>query len=297
LELAMTLIFKLPPAFSAALLITAALIGPVSAQTAADGDKVVARVDGAPITEKDLALAAEDLSDRLGGASEAQKREDLISYVIDLRLGTKAANDAKIAESPEFARKFAYLRDKILLDEFLTREAKKAVTPEAAKKLYEDTIKDLKPEAEVRARHILLENEDDAKKALARVQGGEDFAKVAAELSKDPGSGKEGGDLGFFSKERMVPEFAEAAFKLEPGQIGGPVKSQFGFHVIKVEEKRTKPVPGFDDVKDQIDNYLRRKALQDTVLALRAKGKVERLDQEGKAEAPKEPAAKEPAKK
>src|SRR5262245_48382697 len=116
LEFAMTLIFKLPPAFSAALLMTAALIGPVGAQTATDaGDKVVARVDGAPITEKDLALAAEDLSDRLGGASEAQKREDLISYVIDLRLGTKAANDAKIAESPDFARKFAYLRDKILL--------------------------------------------------------------------------------------------------------------------------------------------------------------------------------------
>ncbi len=221
----MTLNFKLPPAFAAALLAAAALAGPVAAQTAADtGDKVVARVDGVPITEKDLALAAEDLGERLAGASDTQKREDLISYVIDLRLGTKAANDAKVADSPEFARRFAYLRDKVLLDEFLTREAKKAVTPEAAKKLYEDTIKDLKPDAEVRARHILLENEDDAKKVLERVKGGEDFAKVASEVSKDPGSGKEGGDLGFFAKERMVPEFAEAAFKLEPGQIGGPVK-------------------------------------------------------------------------
>jgi peptidyl-prolyl cis-trans isomerase C len=294
----MTLNFKLPPAFAAALLAAAALAGPVAAQTAADtGDKVVARVDGAPITEKDLALAAEDLGERLAGASDTQKREDLISYVIDLRLGTKAANDAKLADSPEFARRFAYLRDKVLLDEFLTREAKKAVTPEAAKKLYEDTIKDLKPDPEVRARHILLENEDDAKKVLERVKGGEDFAKVASEVSKDPGSGKEGGDLGFFAKERMVPEFAEAAFKLEPGQIGGPVKSQFGWHVIKLEEKRVKPVPSFEDVKDQIDNYLRRKALQDTVLALRAKAKVERLDEAGKAEAAKEPAPKEPAKK
>ena len=282
---------RLKHALAAALVAFFALSAPLIAQDAgksgspaASGaqDKIVARVDGVPITERDLALAAEDLGDRLAGSNDAQKREDLISYVVDLRLGTKAAADAKVAESPEFSRKLAYLRDKALLDEFLSQEAKKAVTPDAARKLYDDTIKDLKPEAEVRARHILVESEDDAKKASSRVKGGEDFAKVATELSKDPGSGKEGGDLGFFTKERMVSEFAEAAFKLEPGQISEPVKSEFGWHVIKVEEKRTKPVPAFDDVKEQVETYLRRKALQDTVLALRAKAKVERLDQEQK---------------
>ena len=115
------------------------------------------------------------------------------------------------------------------------------MTPEAARKLYDETVKSVPAEQEVRARHILVENEEDAKKAAARVKGGEDFAKVAGELSKDPGSKTDGGDLGFFTKDRMVEPFAEAAFKLEPGQISDPVKSQFGWHVIKVEEKRNKP--------------------------------------------------------
>ena len=101
------------------------------------------------------------------------------------------------------------------------------------------------------ARHILLESEDEAKKAQARVKGGEDFAKVAKELSKDPGS-SEGGDLGFFTKDRMVKEFADAAFAMKPGDISVPVKSQFGWHVIRLEERRTKPIPSFDQVKPQI---------------------------------------------
>jgi peptidyl-prolyl cis-trans isomerase C len=130
----------------------------------------------------------------------------------------------------------------------------------------------------VRARHILVESEDEAKKALARVKAGEDFAKVAAELSKDPGSKTDGGDLGFFTKERMVAPFAEAAFKLKPGELSEPVQSQFGFHVIRVEERRVKPVPAFEELKEQIENYLARKTQQDIILALRQKAKVERLD-------------------
>ncbi len=99
---------------------------------------------------------------------------------------------------------------------------------------------------------------------MARLKAGEDFAKVAAEMSKDPGSGKEGGDLGWFTKDRMVPEFAEAAFKLKPGEVSDPVKSQFGWHVIKLEDLRAKPLPSFDDVKDQIAQYLTRKAQTDS---------------------------------
>ena len=168
----------------------------------------------------------------------------------------------------------------------LGAEAKKAVTPEAARKLYDETAKSLAPEEEVRARHILVEEEAQAKAALERLKKGEDFAKLAAELSKDPGSGKEGGDLGFFTKDRMVAPFAEAAFKLGKGEISEPVKSQFGWHVIKVEDKRTKALPAFDDVRAEIDSYLLRKGQQDVILALRGSAKVERLDQ---------PAAAKPA--
>jgi len=245
-------------------------------------DKPVARVDGATITEGDAAVAADDPALSLPGMSEAQKHDLLVGYLIDLKLGAKAAEAAKVGEGPEFARKLAYFRDKLLLDEYLEREVKKSVTPEAAKKLYDETVKAMKPEQEVRARHILVETEDEAKKVAARVKGGEDFAKVVGEVSKDPGSKTDGGDLGFFTKDRMVQPFAEAAFKLEPGQISDPVKSQFGWHVIKLEEKRTKPVPSFDEMKEQVESYLARKTQQDMILALRQKAKIERFDQPAK---------------
>ncbi|HYF53877.1 MAG TPA: peptidylprolyl isomerase [Salinarimonas sp.] len=247
-------------------------------------DTVVARVDGKPITEADLAMAESDPALSLPGMSDAQKRDLLIGYLVDLRIGARAAESAKVGESPDFARRLGYFRDKLLLDDYLEAEVKKAVTPEAARKLYDDAVKSMKPEAEVRARHILVKTEEEAKKALARVRGGEDFAKVAAELSDDPGSKGEGGDLGFFTQDRMVAPFAEAAFKLEPGKISDPVKSQFGWHVIKVEEKRTKPVPTFEEMKEQIDTYLARKAQQDVIVRLRAAAKVERLDGGAKPE-------------
>lgn len=258
----------------------------------AQEDKPLARVDGQPIVQKDLDAAAEDLGDRLPAMADAQKRDYLLTYVIDLKLGAKAAAADKIGDTPEFARRLAYLRDKLLLDEYLSHETKKAVTPEAAQKLYEDTVKTLKPDEERRARHILVEGEDEAKKVFARVKGGEDFAKVAAELSKDPGSGKEGGDLGYFTKDRMVKEFADVAFAAKVGDIVGPVKSQFGWHVIKVEDARTKPLPTFDEVKTQIDTYLGQKAQQDLIVALREKAKIERLD---KPETPAAPGAAAPA--
>ncbi|MFL4992550.1 MAG: peptidylprolyl isomerase [Microvirga sp.] len=252
-----------------------------AAVPAVDPAKVIARVNGVDITEGDLALAAEDPALQMPNVPEAQKRDLLTGYMIDLKLGAKAAEAAKVGSGAEFTRKLAYNRDKTLLDEYLDQEAKKAVTPEAARKLYDETVKSVPTEQEVRARHILVENEDEAKKIATRVKGGEDFAKVAGEVSKDPGSKTDGGDLGFFTKDRMVEPFAETAFKLEPGQISDPVKSQFGWHVIKVEEKRAKPAPTFDETKDQVETYLARKAQQDLIMGLRKNAKIERLDDKG----------------
>ncbi|HEV2604537.1 MAG TPA: peptidylprolyl isomerase [Microvirga sp.] len=262
---------------------------PTTQAAPADASKVVARADGIEITEGDLAIAAEDPALQIPGIGEAQKRDLLIGYLVDLKLGAKAAETAKVGDSAEFQRKLAYARSKALLDEYLDREVKKAVTPEAARKLYDETVKGLTPEAEVRARHILVESEAEAKTVAERLKKGEDFAKVAEELSKDPGSKSDGGDLGFFEKDRMVEPFAEAAFKMEPGQISEPVKTQFGWHVIRVEEKRTKPVPAFEEMKEQIDTYLGRKAQQELIVGLRQKAKVERLDAEGKVVEPKKP--------
>ena len=265
---------------------------PAAAATAAkpNPDKVVARVNGQPITEADLAVASEDPALSIPGTEESQKRDILINYVADLKLGAKAADDAKVTSSPDFARRLAYVRDKLLVDEYLEAQVKKAVTPDAARKLYEETSKELKPEDEVRARHILVATEDEAKKAEARIKAGEDFGKVAADMSTDPGSKTDGGELGFFSRDRMVAPFAEAAFKMKPNEISAPVKSQFGWHVIQVEETRTKPVPAFDEMKEQIDQYLTRKAQQEAVLALRSGATIERLDDAGRVIMPTGPA-------
>lgn len=256
-------------------------------------ETVLARVDGTPITEADLQVAAEDPSLNLPGVPEEQKRDLLLGYLVDLRVAARAAEAAKLAQGPDFDRRLAYAREKILLDLYLEpeieREVKRTVTPEAMRKLYDDTFSKAEPEAEVRARHILVETEEEARKAHARVKAGEDFAKVAGDLSKDPGSKAGGGDLGFFTRDRMVPAFAEAAFKLEPGQVSEPVKSPFGWHVIKVEERRNKPAPTFEQVKDQVEAYLTRKAQQDVVLRLRNGAKVERLETAKPADAPAAP--------
>ena len=166
------------------------------AQGAAPTSKVLAKVDGVEITEADVAVAAEDPALQLSQVPEAQRRDLLVGYLVDLKLGARAAEAAKVGDGADFARKVAYARDKALLDTYLDQESKKAVTPEAARKLYDETVKSVPAEQEVRARHILVANEDDAKKAATRVKGGEDFAKVAGELSKDPGSKTDGGDLG-----------------------------------------------------------------------------------------------------
>jgi peptidyl-prolyl cis-trans isomerase C len=271
----------LPLAAGAALAQTGTPAPSAPAAAPADPAKVIARVNGIAITEGDLAVAAADPALQLPNVPEAQKRDMLTGYLIDLKLGSKAAEAAKVGDSADFARKLAYNRDKALLDDYLEQQARKAVTPEAARKLYDDTAKSVSPEQEVRARHILVASEDEAKKAAARVKGGEDFAKVAGELSTDPGSKTDGGDLGFFTKDRMVEPFAEAAFKMEPGQVSDPVQSQFGWHVIKVEEKRAKPVPSFEEMKDQVNAYLERKAQQDLILGLRKDAKIERLDDKG----------------
>lgn len=252
--------------------------GPVGSASA-QADKVVARIDGIDITETEVTIAGEDLGERIAQVPAAQRRDYLIGYLADLKIGARAAERAKLAEAPGFATRLAYFRQKVLMDEFIARESKSAASPDAARKLYDDTMKTAKPDDEVRARHILVEKEDEAKAALARVRAGEDFAKVAAELSKDPGSGKEGGDLGYFTQDRMVPQFAAMAFQLKPGDVSEPVQTQFGWHVIKVEDRRTRPFPKFEDVKGEIETYLVRKAQQDIVLGLRGDLKLERLDQ------------------
>jgi peptidyl-prolyl cis-trans isomerase C len=268
----------------------ALLTAPAMVRAADEADPVVARVNGAPIHQSDLKLAEDDVGSNLPPMPGEAKRDYLISYLTDVMLAAKAAEDKKVGEGDSFKRRLAFIRNKLLMEQWLQSEGKTAVTDAALHKVYDDAVKQMGQEQEVRARHILVETEDEAKAVQNQIKSGTDFAELAKQKSKDPGA-SEGGDLGYFGKEQMVPEFANAAFKLENGQVSEPVKSQFGWHIIKVEDKRQKQVPEFDKVKDQIETYVARKAQSDIVAKLREGAKVERLD--APAAAPANPAAPE----
>jgi len=262
---------------AAGLATSLALSGAAMAQ--ASTDKVLATVNGATITEADVAVALEDLGASLPQqATDEQKRKYVLDYLVDLKIVSSAADKDKIGDAPAFKKRLAYARERLLMEELLGTAGKQAASDAAIAEYYEKAKAANPPQEEVRARHILTETEDQAKAAAERLKKGEDFVKLAAELSKDPGSGKEGGDLGFFTKDRMVPEFSEIAFKLEAGKVSDPVKSQFGWHIIKLEERRTRPFPALDDVKDQIQRALVEKAQTDAVLKLRTEAKIERTD-------------------
>jgi peptidyl-prolyl cis-trans isomerase C len=193
-------------------------------------------------------------------------------------LAAKAAEAKKVPDSSEFKSRMIFVRNKLLMETLLQDEGKAAVSEPAMRKVYDEAVKQMSGEQEVRARHILVATEDEAKKVLDELKKGTDFAELAKQKSKDPGAAAEGGDLGYFTKDQMVPEFAQAAFKLEKGQLSEPVKTQFGWHVIKVEDKRSKPAPAFEQVKEQLETYVTRKAQADYIAKLREGAKIDRLD-------------------
>ena len=273
---------------AAASRVALAAVFSLAASLAVAETKPLATVDGQPITEQDVDQALSDIGQGLPQSLDAAgQRKYAIDYLIDLRLVARKGFADKVEDTPDFKRKLEYYRDKLAMEEVLGKVAKDADTPASEKAAYDAAAKAQPPEEEVHARHILLPDEATAKAALARVKAGEDFAKVATELSKDPAA--QGGDLGWFTKDRMVPEFADVAFKLKPGDISDPVKTQFGWHIIKVEGKRTKTFPPFDQVKEQAARYVQQKAQSDLVLQLRKDAKIERTE-----EAPAKPAPAAP---
>ncbi len=261
---------------------------------AAEEDPVVARVNGVDIRQSDLAFAEEEIGGNMPTIPPEQKRDYLINYLVDVIVLSQAADKQKLGDRPDVKRRIAFDRNRLLMEALLQDAGKASLSEDAEHKVYDEAVKQVKNEEEVHARHILVPTEDEAKAILAQLKGGADFAALAKEKSKDPGAA-EGGDLGYFTKEQMVPEFAEVAFKLDKGQLSDPVKTQFGWHIIKVEDKRVRPTPTFEQVKPQIENYVAHRAQAELVENLRKSATVERLDKPVAADPSLNPAA--PAKK
>jgi peptidyl-prolyl cis-trans isomerase C len=257
-----------------ALVAAFAFAGPLAR---AQEDPVVARVNGTEVRQSDLAIADEEVgAQQTAQMTPEAKRDYLISFVADMMLVAKAAEDKKVGDSADFRRRLAFTRNKLLMEQYLQADAKTAVTEAAMRKIYDEAIAQMNKETEVKARHILVETEDEAKTVLAELKKGADFAELAKSKSKDPGSA-DGGDLGYFTKDQMVPEFSEVAFKLDKGALSDPVKSQFGWHIIKVEDKRERQPPEFAKVKDQLEQYVVRRSQVELITKLRNEAKIERL--------------------
>ena len=252
---------------------------PLAAQPAAD--PIVARVDGQEIHASDLAEAAKALPEDMRDVPPNVIMPMLIGQLVDRKSIVILARKQKFEDDPAVIRAIARATDQALQTALLQREISPLITEAALKARYDRDFTGKPGETEVHARHILVPNEADAKAAIAEIKAGADFATVAKARSKDPGSA-DGGDLGFFKRGDMVPEFAEAAFALKPGEVSQtPVKSQFGWHVIKVEEVRQAPPASFESAKDQIRQTIIQEGIQGVIKTAKVGLNIEIFNPDG----------------
>lgn len=241
---------------------------PAAEAPAVTPETVVATVGGQPITEADLSFAAEDLTQELQQMAPEDRKPFLLRVLIDMKVMAAAGRDAGMADTPLFQQRLKYLEERALRRAFFAETIANAVTEEAVRAEYDKVVAEFTPADEIRASHILVATEDEAKAVKAELDGGADFATLAKEKSIDPGAAN-GGDLGFFGKGMMVAPFEAAAFAMtEAGQVSEPVQSQFGWHVIRFEEKRQSAPPAFEQVAGQLQQQLLMTTFDATVARL-----------------------------
>ena len=259
------------------------LSGPDAVAQNQISEGTVATVDGIAITYNDVSLVEDELMAVYGQLPEEQRFQTLVGYMVNRILASEAAKKAGLENNADVAKIKAFMERKALQDVYIAKMLMERVREEDVTAYYGKEIVNGPVEEEVRARHILLDNREAADAVVADLENGADFAALAKERSKGP-SGPSGGDLGYFSKQSMVPAFSDAAFKLAAGETSPPVQTQFGWHVIRVEDRRNRPVPPFDQVRDQIYQLLISEAQRDIYDEMRAKASVDLVDMPGVSE-------------
>lgn len=283
-------------ALSSALAQDATPAQPAAAEPAAapvDPNAVVATVNGQPLTEADLNLAAGELSQQFAQLPAEQRRAAALSAAIEIKvLAAKAVADG-LDKDADFQRRLAFLKERALHGEMVEKGVVDKITDADVRARYDKEIAATPPVNEVHARHILVKTKEEAEKIIKELDGGADFQKLANEHTTDPSGKTSGGDLGFFGPGQMVPEFEKAAFALEVGKYTEqPVQTQFGWHIIKVEDKRTQQPPPFEQVKDQARSAVIRDKYFELVKQVRSEAKVEIPDEKLKAAVDKMEGAK-----
>jgi peptidyl-prolyl cis-trans isomerase C len=238
-------------------------------------DPVIAKIDGVEVTQSDLKLAMDNLDPQLAQLPEDQKKLAALSTVIDAKVIAEKARAEKIEDTKEFKDRLEFIVDRELHNAYFKKHVVDTITDADIKARYDAEIAKLPPVEEVRARHILVKTEDEAKTVIKELGEGKDFAELAKAKSTDPNK-SDGGDLGYFKKGMMVPEFEKAAFEMKKGDVSKtPIKTQFGFHVIKVEDKRNAPPPEFDQVKEQVKQIVLRDKYMEVLKATKSAAKIE----------------------
>ena len=253
-----------------------ALTSVASAENAKD--PVVAKINGVEVTQSELALAEGNIDPQLAQLPPEQKKLAALTSLIDSKLIAAKAKDEKLDESPEFKQRLQFILEREMHNQYFKKHVVDAVTDAEVQARYDAEVKSLPKQEEVHARHILVKTEDEAKAIIKALGEGKDFAALAKEKSTDPNK-SDGGDLGYFRKGQMVPEFEAAAFAMNKGDVSKvPVKTQFGYHVIKVEDKRIAPPPPFDKVKDQVRQIVMRDKYVEMLKQAKGGAKIDILD-------------------
>lgn len=258
---------------SAILLVTAASFVSAVPQLAAQ-ERALATVDGSTITEMDLQIAEADMGIRLAALSPEARRVVLLEFLIGNQLMAAAAKSENLDAGQKHADRTRYYQRKVLFEQFMDKYVLPAASPAEVKRAYDAEAATYRPVEEVRVRHMLVETEAQAAYLRERVAKGSDFAALAQAVSQDKITILVGGDLGYFAKGEVQPWLETAAFALKPGEISKPVKSEHGWHLIKLEERRMRPLQAFEAVKDRIRTALIERRVQEMTASLRAKAKV-----------------------
>jgi peptidyl-prolyl cis-trans isomerase C len=246
------------------------------------GDTVVAHVNGAALRLSDVEAAQKTLPPQMQSIPLAQIYPMLLDRMIDGMLVVDAARKEHLDQSAEVQQRLQLLKDRLLQQAYVEELVKSAGSDDMLKAGYQKMIKQKPAQREVHARHILVKTEAEAKSIIDQLNKGADFATLAKKYSTDPGAAS-GGDLGYFSRDDMVPAFAAAAFALQPGQYTKtPVKTQFGWHVILVVDQRVKAPPTFEQARQEVSHELARDIVQAKVKELRSEAKVEAFGLDGK---------------
>lgn len=275
------------PALAASIAIVSASHAIAQAQvTQAGADPVVATVDGSAIHRSDVSEFQKMLPPQYQHMPLEVLYPALLDKLIEMKLVAEAGRKDRLQDDKEVKERVAQVEERVIEEVYLQRLIEKSVTDAALHKRYDDYVKATPARQEISARHILVQTEDEAKNIRAQLAKGADFAQLARDKSIDPSAKTQGGDLGYFARDEMVPEFSEAAFKLKDGEISQPVKTQYGWHIIKVEAHRTQQ-PSFEEMKDKLAFDMSNEIRTDTVAKMRKTAKVEKFNLDGsKAAAP-----------